>query len=79
MTSQPHIRAVSIIRAAKVIESCDTLAQLKTAKRYAELALRGGLSPAYKMIVKSAQEYFLLNEELESIIKKCESNIVNRV
>jgi hypothetical protein len=67
-----------IAKALKVIESCQTLAQIKTAKRYAELVLQASISPAYTQIIDAAQPYFELDKELKDIIQE-QRSFINKV
>lgn len=65
------MRTALIIKASRVVESCQTIEQLLIAEKYIELALRASTSEAYKEIIKSAEEYFDLRTQLyRSITQK---------
>ena len=59
-----------IAKAIRVIQSCQTLDQLKSAQRFAELALVASASPAYKMVVELSKDFYLIANEIDSMCEK---------
>ena len=64
-----NIKHSLIAKAIQVIESCETIDQLKTAERYAELATKASLSPAYIQLVQAAEDYFIIKKEINYLIE----------
>jgi hypothetical protein len=58
-----------IPKAIRVIHSCHTLEQLATAKQYTKLVMQACLSPAYSQLITAAEDYFILESQLKSLIK----------